>query len=43
MPTNTCAVPSRLGFRGQEALGDGQSAIFTLEMGLLAGRPWHTT
>jgi predicted porin len=36
MPTNTSAVPSRLGFRGQEALGDGLSAIFTLEMGLLA-------
>jgi predicted porin len=35
MPTNTSAVPSRLGFRGQEALGDGLSAIFTLEMGLL--------
>jgi predicted porin len=35
MPTNTSAVPSRLGFRGQEALGDGLSAVFTLEMGLL--------
>ena len=35
MPTNTSTVPSRLGFRGQEALGDGLSAVFTLEMGLL--------
>ncbi|WP_395703471.1 porin [Aquabacterium sp.] len=34
MPSNTSAIPSRLGFRGQEALGDGLSAIFTLEMGL---------
>lgn len=35
MPSNTSSVPSRLGFRGQEALGDGLSAVFTLEMGLL--------
>lgn len=34
MPTNTGTAPSRLGFRGSEDLGNGLSAIFTLEMGI---------
>lgn len=34
MPNNTSSVPSRLGFRGSEDLGDGLAAVFTLEMGL---------
>ncbi len=33
MPSNTSALPSRLGFRGTEDLGDGLKAQFTLEMG----------
>jgi len=31
VPTNTSSAPSRLGFRGSEDLGDGLSAVFTLE------------
>lgn len=34
LPSNTSSVPSRLGFRGTEALGDGLAAVFTLEMGI---------
>ena len=34
MPSLTGTVPSRLGFRGSEDLGDGLRAVFTLEMGL---------
>ena len=34
MPGLTGSVPSRLGFRGTEALGNGLSATFTLEMGI---------
>jgi predicted porin len=33
MPTNTATFPSRIGFRGTEDLGNGLSAIFTLENG----------
>jgi predicted porin len=33
MPSNTGILPSRLGVRGKEDLGDGLSAVFTLEMG----------
>jgi predicted porin len=48
MPSNTGTLPSRLGFRGTEDLGDGLSANFTLEMGLApdigglgqGGRAW---
>src|SRR5258705_13730627 len=35
MPSNTGTVPSKLGFRGKEDLGDGLAAVFTLEMGIL--------
>lgn len=35
MPSLTGLVPSRLGFRGNEDLGDGLSAVFTLESGIL--------
>lgn len=34
MPSLTGSFPSRLGFRGNEDLGDGLQAVFTLEMGL---------
>ncbi|MYM37898.1 porin [Pseudoduganella sp. CY13W] len=34
IPTLTGSLPSRLGFRGTEDLGDGLQAIFTLETGL---------
>lgn len=35
MPTVTAGVmPSRLGFRGTETLGNGLKAVFTLEMGM---------
>jgi predicted porin len=34
MPTLTGSVPSRLGFRGSEDLGNGLSAVFALENGL---------
>jgi len=34
MPGLTGSVPSRLGFRGTEDLGDGLKALYTLEMGL---------
>lgn len=37
VPTNTNTAPSRLGFRGNEDLGNGLSAVFTLEMGLDPG------
>jgi predicted porin len=37
MPTNTNTTPSRLGFRGNEDLGSGLSAVFALEMGLDPG------
>ena len=37
MPTNTSTLPSRWGLRGTEALGDGLSAVFTLEMGFAPG------
>jgi len=37
MPSNTNTAPSRLGFRGSENLGDGLSAVFTLEMGIDPG------
>jgi predicted porin len=33
MPSNTSSLPSRVGFRGTEDLGDGLKAQFTLEMG----------
>jgi predicted porin len=33
IPSLTGSVPSRLGFRGSEDLGDGLRAVFTLEMG----------
>lgn len=33
MPSLTGSVPSRLGFRGSEDLGNGISAVFTLETG----------
>ncbi len=33
MPSNTSSLPSRLGFRGTEDLGDGLKANFVLEMG----------
>lgn len=34
MPSLTGSFPSRLGFRGNEDLGGGLQAVFTLEMGL---------
>ena len=34
MPSLTGSVPSRLGFRGTEDLGDGLRALFALEMGI---------
>lgn len=34
MPSNAGAIPSRLGFRGQEDLGAGVKARFVLEMGI---------
>ncbi|MDC8784388.1 porin [Roseateles koreensis] len=34
VPSNTGTLPSRLGFRGNEDLGNGMNAVFTLEMGL---------
>jgi predicted porin len=34
MPTLTGSVPSRLGFRGSEDLGNGLSAVFALENGI---------
>ena len=34
MPTLTGTVPSRIGFRGTEDLGDGLRAVFALESGL---------
>ena len=37
MPSNTGTLPSRWGLRGTEALGDGLSAVFTLEMGFAPG------
>ena len=33
MPSNTGSVPSRVGFRGNEDLGNGLRAVFTAEMG----------
>ena len=33
MPSNTSSLPSRVGFRGTEDLGDGLKAQFVLEMG----------
>jgi predicted porin len=47
-PSNTGTVPSRLGLRGTEDLGDGLAAVFTLEMGIApdqgalgqGGRAW---
>lgn len=33
MPSLTGSVPSRIGFRGEEALGGGLSAVLTLEGG----------
>src|SRR5258706_14949969 len=33
VPSNTGTVPSRLGVRGSEDLGDGLAAVFALEMG----------
>ena len=33
MPSLTGSLPSRIGFRGSEDLGDGLSAVFTLESG----------
>jgi predicted porin len=35
MPTSTNSMPSRLGFRGREDLGNGLSAFFTLEQGII--------
>ena len=35
MPGQSGSLPSRLGFRGSEELGNGLSAVFTLEQGLL--------
>ena len=35
MPGQTGSLPSRLGFRGSENLGQGLSALFVLEQGLL--------
>lgn len=35
MPSLTGLVPSRLGFRGNEDLGEGLSVVFTLESGIL--------
>lgn len=35
MPSLTGSVPSRLGFRGHEDLGDGLRAVFTIEQGLV--------
>jgi predicted porin len=48
MPSTTGSVPSRLGFRGSEDLGDGLRAVFTIEMGMApdtgtlnqGGRAW---
>lgn len=48
MPTTTGTLPSRLGFRGSEDLGNGLSAQFTIEMGIApdtgglnqGGRAW---
>jgi predicted porin len=48
VPSNTGTVPSKLGFRGTEDLGDGLTAVFTLEMGIApdqgtlgqGGRAW---
>ncbi|MBS7349681.1 MAG: porin [Comamonas sp.] len=37
LPTASNSAPSRLGFRGSEDLGNGLSAIFTLEMGIDPG------
>ena len=34
VPSLTGTVPSRLGFRSSEDLGDGLRALFTLEMGI---------
>lgn len=34
VPSNTSITPSRLGLRGNEALGAGFGAVFTLEMGI---------
>lgn len=34
MPSNTASVPSRVGMRGTEDLGNGLRAVFTAEMGL---------
>lgn len=33
VPGNTATLPSRIGFRGAEQLGDGLRAVFTLETG----------
>jgi len=48
VPSNTGTVPSKLGLRGTEDLGDGLAAVFTLEMGIApdqgtlgqGGRAW---
>jgi predicted porin len=48
VPSNTGTVPSRLGIRGSEDLGDGLNAVFTIEMGIApdagafgqGGRAW---
>jgi len=37
MPSYTGEFPSRIGFQGSEPLGDGYSAIFTLESGFTVG------
>jgi len=34
IPSNTGELPSRLGFKGEEALGGGYKAMFTLETGI---------
>lgn len=34
MPSNTGTLPSRLGMRGTEDLGNGLKAVFTMEMGI---------